>query len=446
MAARVVARSRLVGLTEDSVVLHTLAAAADEDAEQYFQLANLRTLFSIDSATGSDLDERAAEIQPATIQRRGALFASSASYQFTRDGIVGTTVINAGAVVYAEDSEGPVRYRTTAPITVLPGNSTASGPIVAMVAGARGNAAVGSIVKLGTRVPGIISGRNPADLTNGRDRESDEQFRARLKLYVQSLSRGTPTAVRSFSLGVALPDGRRVLFCRVVEPVPATGRYTVFIDDGTGFAEEFNSDFLAADDTLLNPAAGGETDVFTSRRPVRDDGSFVFKVNATPLVRGTDYQLNTASGQVELLAPLSPGDIAAARYRYYTGLVQECQRVIDGDPADPVGHPGVRAAGTLALVRPASPVFQELSAVLDVASDFDFDTVLAEVEAALSGYVNNLDVGEPVIVAKLVELAMQVQGALNFQITALSGSFPPVDQVVGAGQVARILSAAVVVT
>lgn len=437
MAARVIARSRLVGLLRDSVIFHVLAAAADEDAEQYFQMANLRTLFSIDSATGSDLDERAAEIQPSTIQRRKALFASGL-YQLTRDGTVGTTNIGAGTVVFAEDSEGPIRYRTTAPAAITPGNSVVSVGIVALVAGERGNAQPGTISKLGTRIPGIISGTNLGALTNGRDREGDDQFRARLKLHVQSLSRGTPTAIRGFALGVQLPDNRRVLFCRVVEPIAPTGQFSVYIDDGTGLVDEFNSSFLAVDDVMIPSASGGETDVFTTRRPIRDDGSFVFKINSAVRVRGVDYELNAPAGQVELAVPLSPGDVAAARYRYYTGLIQETQRVIDGDPADPVGHPGVRAAGTLAVVKPANAVFQVVAANIAVASDFDFVTVVANVKTAITRYIDNLEIGEPVIVAKLIEVAMQVDGVLNFQITNLSGSFPAVDQVMGSNQVARI--------
>ena len=59
MVARVVARSRLVGVTRNSTVFHVMAGSAEEDAEQYFEMSRLRAVFSIDKATGSDLDERA---------------------------------------------------------------------------------------------------------------------------------------------------------------------------------------------------------------------------------------------------------------------------------------------------------------------------------------------------------------------------------------------------
>ncbi len=446
MVARVIARSTLVGLLRNSVVFHTLAAAADEDAEQYFQLSNLRAVFSIDKATGSDLDERAAEIQPANIKRRESIFANG-DMNFRREGTVGPLNIPAGTTVAAEDTEGQIKYRTNAAATIVDGLDIVTGvSVTALEAGARGNAAANAIIQLVSRVPGVTAAFNPSAFANGQDRESDPSFRARLKLFVQALSRGTPTAVRSFALNVQLTDGRRVLFASVVEPITPTGDYEVFIDDGTGTVDEFDETFLAVDDVLINPALGGEINLFTTNRPIRDDGSFSLEINAAPVVRGVDYFLNQANGQIELATALSAGDIVTARYRNFIGLIQETQRVIDGDVAALVTHPGVRAAGTRAIVKSAAAVFQTLTANAAVAEDFDVGTVTDEVEVALQGYINGLDIGQSVIVAELVERAMAVNGMFNFQIGDLSGTFPAVDQFILPNQVARILSANLTIT
>lgn len=446
MIARVVARSSLVGIVRNSVVFHLLAAAADEDAEQYFQLANLRAIFSIDKATGSDLDERAAEIQPGTLTRRQSIFASG-EIAFKRNGTIGNLLIPAGSAVAAEDTEGQIKYRTTAAATILAGSDTVIAvPVVALEAGSRGNASPLTVIQLVSRIPGVIATYNTAAFTNGQDRESDESFRARLKLYVQSLSRGTPVAVRSFALNVQLIDGRRVLYAKVVEPISPTGDYDVYIDDGTGTVDEFDNTYIFALDTLINPAIGGEFNVFTSQRPIRDDGGFAAFKNAVPMVRGVDYELNSANGQVELTAPLVALDIITANYRYYTGLIQETQRVIDGDPATFLTHPGVRAAGTRAIVRAAVPVFQTLAANAAIQSDYNASNVIEEVEATILRYINTLDIGQSVIVAEIVERAMAVPGMFNFQISDLSGTFPAVDQFILPNQVARIVSASLVVS
>lgn len=447
MIARVIARSGLKGLVRNSVVFHLLAAAADEDALQYFEMAKLRLLFSIDSATGSDLDERAAEIAPGTIKRRESLFASGET-TLGRTGTTGILTIPAGTLVGAEDEDGQISYRTTVSTDIIDTTDTVTGvPVVALEAGARGNAVALTVVQLLTRVPGLVSVVNPSDFVNGQDREDDESFRARLKLYVQALSRGTVTAIESFALGVQLVDGRRVLFAHVVEPITPSGTYEVYIDDGTGNVDEFEETFLASDDTLINPALGGEINLFTTQKPIRElSTALTAEKNAVPLVRGVDYELNVANGQLELAVALVAGDVVTARYSNFSGLIQETQRVIDGDRSTLLTHPGVRAAGTRAIVMEPGVAIQTLAANVSVRADFDVEIVIEEVVAVLQAYINGLDIGQSVIAAEIIERAMKVDGMFNFQISELSGTFPAVDQFILPNQVARIVSANLQIT
>jgi uncharacterized phage protein gp47/JayE len=448
MIARVIARSRLVGLVRNSVVFHILAAAADEDAEQYYQMANLRLIFSIDTATGSDLDERAREIKPSTISRHTSLFAST-ELTFGRTGTVGTVNIPAGSIVAASDALGQVKFRTTVAAQITDGNSIEPGvTCVALEAGARGNVDDNTINQFVSRIPGVTTVTNPSEVSNGRDRESDSQFRARLKQHVQSLSRGTIPAVESFSSNVQLVDGRRVLFSKVVEPVLPTGSYEIYIDDGTGTSSEHEETFWTTDDVLINPAIGGELNLFTTLKPIRDDNTtYPFKlwINGILQTRGTDYELNAATGQVEFPNTTPPkiaaGDNVTARYQNYVGLIQETQKVIDGVVGGTLSYPGVRAGGVQAIVKPARVAWQELSASASVLEDYDPEQVIDDVEAAVLEYINGLDIGAHVIVAEIIERAMAVDGMFNFQISNLSGTFPAVDQIILPYQVARIVSA-----
>ena len=288
MVARVVARSSIAGLTRNSVVYHILAAAADEDAETYFQLARLRDLFSIDRATGSDLDERAREIQPAVVSRQQALYATG-NVVFSRPGTTGTIAIPAGTVVAAASpTGGSIRFRTTAAGSILNlASASAPVPVTALVAGADGNVVAGTVVQFVTRIPGVTTVTNGAAFSNGRNRESDEDFRARLKAWTRSLARGTVAAVESAVRGARLPDGARVVFSKVAEDAFTPGVVRVYIDDATGSVESFDSAYIAAPDTILAAALGGERRVFTSARPIRDDGSFALFVNAVAQTRGT---------------------------------------------------------------------------------------------------------------------------------------------------------------
>lgn len=451
MGARVVARSRLAGLVRNSATYHVIAAAATEFAEAYVQLARMRSLFSIDKATGSDLDERAAEIVGNVITRRAALYASG-TVVFSRPGTVGTVTIPAGTLIAAQDASGLVKYRTTAAASITAGNTvSAAVSVVAVEAGARGNVEAGTINKLVTRVAGVTAVTNSAKYSNGRSRESDRDFRARLKDYVQALARGTPRALEGFARNVILTDGRRVVFARAVEPAIPNGIVELFIDDGTGAVETYDSTYIASPDAFLT-ATGGERDIFTTEAAIRDDGSFVLRINGVAQVRGVDYELNPALGQIELSTAsyptgLTAGDTCEADYRFYTGLIQQTQRVIDGDDALPLAFPGVRPSGQMVLVKAPSTVFQTLAAAITVDSDYDVTEVAAAVASAIQDYVNGLNIGAHVIAAEIVSAAMNVNGVSNFRITSLTGSLPPVaDQVILPNQVARITSASISIT
>ena len=438
MIARVVSRSNLSGLTDNNVFFHVVAAASDEDAEQYFQMARLQELFSIDRATGSDLDERAREIVPNNTSRRGSITASG-SVIFSRPTTTGTVTIPAGTVVSATDADGIIRYRTLVSVNIDAG-LTASNPtsIVALEGGIRSNVGPGAINVLTSSIPGVSAVTNVGALTNGRDRESDDRFRARKKALVQAISRGTPTAIRGFALNVQLSDGRAVLFARVVEPITPTGVVEVLIDDGSGTPvggvndiDETFAEGVGPAETVLNPAAGGERDVFTQNKPWAlgaDPGSTpaVF-VNAVQ-IPDTDYEFNEALGQVTFDTALTAGDIVTINYSFYTGLIAATQQVIDGDPLDPVSFPGVRAGGIKAVVVGAGVLNIEMTVRVVVDRGFSVANVQDQVETAIVEYINNLDIGEHVIIAEICSRAMAISGVTDFRILTIGGSGPAASQ------------------
>jgi len=450
MVARVVARSDLTGLTLNSVIYHLIGAASNEDAEQYFQMSRLRDLFAIDKATGSDLDARAAEIVPGTIKRREALKGSTTSV-FSRPGIVGTTAIPSGSIVAAVDALGQIKFQTTSAGSILAG-SMDSAPIsvVAIEAGTRGNVAAGSIVQFVSRIAGVTSVTNGTAISNAQDRESDEAFRARIRAYVQALSRATPTAIESFANSVTLADGRRVLFANLKEPIIPNGTTQLYIDDGTGNVDESDDTFITTPEVVLASAVGGEVQAFSGQKPIRDDGSFVLEVDTgggyVVQVNGVDYDFNTAQGKVVFTTASYPtglgtGDAVRMTYRYYTGLIQETQKVVDGDPLNPLVYPGVRGGGVQVYVLPPTLVTQSIIASVSVLGGFDTTTVAAEVGTVIQDYINNLPIGADVIVSEIIERAMGVTGMFNFRFTTLTGSTPPADQVILDDQVARITAA-----
>lgn len=445
MVARVVARSELQKLRRNSVVFHILAAAANEDANIYFQLARLRELFSIDKASGSDLDERAREIQPGTITRVTEIYSTTV-VQLSRPGTVGTILIPAGSVVAASDGQGKINYSTIAAVSITPGNTlSAAVGVISAIAGARANVSIGEINQLVTRVPGVTGVSNPSAATNGRDRELDDQFRQRIKDHVNSLSRGTLKAIEAFARAVRLSTGQTVLFSKVVKPIVPTGFIFCYIDDGSGSAETSDSTFVGGipeEDVILAAAAGGETELLTNQRPIRDDPALIFRVNDVVVIRGTDWEIDPTRGQIELLpagafpAGLTTGDKAAANYRYYTGLIAEVQRVITGDPSNPITYPGVEAGGITTLVRAATADFQTLTSKVTALQGFELDQVSDEIRTVIQSYINSLGIGEAVILSEIIQRAMGVSGVYNFKVLTMNGS-TPADQTVLPNKAAR---------
>lgn len=445
LVARTVARSRLTGLVKSSGVVHLLASFANEASEVYFQMARLRDVFSIDLATGSDLDKRAAEIQPGTITRRGAL-AATTDVHLVRSTSSGYLPIDVGTIVSARDTAGEIRFRTIAPSGIFDGSTVSPAiQVVALERGTRANVVANAITTVVTRIATVTSAYNPTAVLNGADREKDPEFRARLKAYIASLPRGTPQAIESAALALRSPTGQRVLFAKVREPNPPTGTVSLYIDDGTGNIETFSSATLTSPETVVASAAGGEEDLQLISWPVRDDGSFVLTLDAVPLVRNTDFWLNATSGSIHLAVPLTTGQVVVAAYRHYTGMIQAVQRVINGIRGLRQ-LPGIRAAGIRVAVLSPTRVLQSVSANATVAADFDVAAVIAAVVVAIQEYINGLDIGATVIVAEIIERAMAVPGMLDFELQSLTGSSPPRNQIILSSQIARVNASSILIT
>jgi hypothetical protein len=241
-----------------------------------------------------------------------------------------------------------------------------------------------------------------------------------------------------------------VLFANLKEPIIPDGTVQLYIDDGSGSVDEFDDTFITTPEVVIASAIGGEVQAFSGQKPIRDDGSFILEVDTgggyVVQVIGVDYDFNTAQGKVVFTAASYPtglgtGDAVRMTYRYYTGLIQETQKVVDGDPLNPLVYPGVRAGGIQVYTLPPTLVSQNVTASISVLGGFDTTTVAAEVGTVVQDYINNLPIGADVIVSEIIERAMGVTGMFNFRFQILTGSAPPADQVILDDQVARITAA-----
>lgn len=347
--------------------------------------------------------------------------------------------ISAGTTIQAPPtvSERAKNYTTQQPAFILAGNLF-SNEILAKASdsGTSGNVGVGRVTKF-VGAPPFGGGRvqNTTNMGGGTNRESDERYRARGLERIQTLSRGTPRAIRGNSIGIADPEtGQRVTSSNLQEDFDLD-EVIVYIDDGTGLDPDTSplpsdsldagislgatslglndgSDFpssgfllIEAEGTnavelvevlshpqpnvlnLVAPTAGAHgagaivnfVDVVSA---AAETGQRRFRFQNFPVVRGTDrifvkpaadvwaqlardteYTLNKGTGEFIVLdtAGLAAGTQIVAHYQYYTNLIAEVQKVLEGDVNDPVNYPGVKAAGIILSVE--APIIKELPCV-----------------------------------------------------------------------------------
>lgn len=522
--ARVVARAGITDVGDTSIVKHLVAACARMVDEAYYQMTRLRDLFSLDRASGEDLDERVKDYIPSGIKRKAATKAAG-SVVFSRTGTTGTVNVPVGTRVRTASS---VLFQTTEQAQILNGQTTAVAvAAVAVAAGVAGNVGSGTVVYFESKPAGVDFVTNPSPFTAGTDRETDDALRARVRLYVRGLARSTVAALEGAAQNVVLDSGQSCVFAKAVENQVNLGNVILYIDDGSGTAEavatiatpaaavdtatiaqpynitngqtlnvEVNGDpqvvtFQGADfaipgagtaaevatritadltgatggvatgnkakittdkigdlatlkvtggtangvlgfpttevagigDTLtagLDPddeAVGGEEYLYFSSPPVKDTNPIpVTSSTRGALTRDVHYTLNPASGQLKMTPALAAGELVAAGYTHYTGLIQEVQKVVDGDPLDRLNYPGVRAAGVLVRVLPPTVRLINIEGVLTILEGYDRETVADVANDAVAAYLNSLGISNDVLLAEIIARVMAISGVRNFSL------------------------------
>lgn len=132
--------------------------------------------------------------------------------------------------------------------------------VTAALAGSDGNIPALSISGTTAWVSPPFTGARATNLTKfttGKDRESDDELRDRIKNHIQSLSRGVKQAILTAIVGLVDPvTAKRIVSANVVLPQSEAGPVKVYIDDGTGYEPSFSSKGF---EELVSNASGGET-------------------------------------------------------------------------------------------------------------------------------------------------------------------------------------------
>jgi len=578
MVAYTQTRTAITDFTPGSVIRTILESAALEDDEQYFQMVQLLDMFSINTASGADLDRRMADFNLFRLSAQKAFgkvrFADTSvkTSQVAIDAVVGTALVTvvdstpfpvvgfpytirigegtstvqdvdvtannttggeltldattpltdsisvgntvtlvtgavsrlftAGAGVEAPATAvAPTkRYTTQESATIVAGNILSNLVLVqANAAGALGNTGTNTITKFTGGAP--FTGAtvlNPNPIEGGLEFQSDDDFREVALNQLQALSRGTPLALKTSSVGATDPEtGQRVESANIIEDFD-NDLVLVYIDDGTGLdadtsgtgssslavaligaesvVEVQDGSVFPSNGTILieDDGSGGAAELLAfksknNNQLTLDDGVTVFGAHAIgaivnvvdvissateanqrrfklqnfpvvvstnkvftktltgdwiTLVEDTDYILNHGTGELQIIDPfgLLSGTQIVASYDYYTNLIALVQKILEGDPDDPVNFPGVKAAGVFLRVLEPVAVFINVRASITASDGFLEDDLQAPVRRAIEDYINSRKIGEDVIVSRMIDVAFTVAGLRDITITTPSSN------------------------
>jgi len=179
-----------IDLSENSRLLRFLEIVAKREDELWQMAEDAYYAGFIDFATGSSLDFLAALVGYKRIEARRA----SGSVTFSRSTPATTDIIIPRGTRVAT-ADGSVVFKTTEAVVLTAGSTSVDAPIEAVEAGANGNVAANTITKIVDPISGIESVNNENPTSGGRDAETDEEFRYRIKTTIQSLGKATLDAI-----------------------------------------------------------------------------------------------------------------------------------------------------------------------------------------------------------------------------------------------------------
>jgi uncharacterized phage protein gp47/JayE len=105
-------------------------------------------------------------------------------------------------------------------------------------------------------------------------------------------------------------------------------------------------------------------------------------------------------------------------YRYNTGLIAEANRIIYGDPRDPVTYPGVGAAGSTVFVR--EPLVRRVQISIDCRfnTGVPFAQAAEQVRTSVSSLINSNDVGSSIAISSIIGVVNSIPGVRAVAISS----------------------------
>ncbi len=424
--AKMLARTELTDVVEGSSLWFEAFTTAEELAHTEFRLQQLRNSFYLQSSdlVGDALVERGNELPVNAVPKLGKTSASGTVMQVYRKDAVAVQTLPAGSIFRRTDGVN-LYYKTIVPYTFAIGVVGIDNIyVVCTEQGAQGNAPAG-VIATGQGLPDWVIGvANTLPITNGSDGETDEQYRARLLLYLSSLARSQRSALEFLGTSFIALDGSRCRFAKCFTDNKTPGYVELVVDDGTDLSTAAQTGpliqgIVPTGGQTIFPHAGPATEPIQTMKLVRGAQTLI-------LQNGVDMFSYPELGYIEALRglPKSPaaGDVyyiggnGASAYSTFTGIISELQQAVNGNVADPVALPGWKAEGVRVRVVPPDVIYVSMDLVVVPVNNVSLAELQAEVLVSTIEFMASLGPGEPLYIAQLINVLTDNPNLLNVRV------------------------------
>tara|TARA_Y100001938_G_C8096832_1_gene438694 strand:+ start:3619 stop:4950 length:1332 start_codon:yes stop_codon:yes gene_type:complete len=405
-------RTQADDIAEGSVLYTLLQSVAGELANQERYIEKVRDSYFLNSAAGTLLDERCAELPPGGVVRRGASPSSGAVLRVTRsEPLDNPLVIPAGSQV---GTSSGTAFQLTVDAVIPAGDAAISGVhVVSTSSGEATNADIGAITEILDMPTEIVSVSNPVATTNGADRESDAKLINRATLYLSSLARTTPRALEWATLSFIASDGSVFRYAAVAEDPFEPGVSRVYVDDGSGTLGNNIQDGAANAGSVPDGEYATITHEYPATAPLT--GNQITVTRNGVVVEGISI-ISLPERGIAYVTGAQAGDIwTVDNYQKYVGILKELQDEIEGNVDSPDRMTGFRAAGCRVLVVPVASVGVRMRVVVKAQAGRPVNVLQEAVRTRIHDYLLSLDPGEEMIVSRMTQQCLDLEGLADIQ-------------------------------
>jgi uncharacterized phage protein gp47/JayE len=396
LISKVIARTDVSDVSVGSTLFTILNAVSLEVANTESRMANIRKGFSLENATGEDLDQRVSELPPNGIRRKSGTSASGSVLKITRN-IDTNDVLTIPTGSTVQRGDDGIIYTIPYPVVFEAGVTEVTDIyVVCQTPGAIGNALPDTIDTIVSMPAQVNSVTNEINITNGQDEESDTSLRQRALRYVNSLGRVSKSSLEFLGTSFIGSNNDSFKFASIYEDPTRPAYSELIVDDGTGLKDPGIVNILSREYTIGSDGVNFLTHERPAIAPLNTGNIVIERDGGIIELTESDYISIPERGIVYFNDNvLQADDIVTLRgIRVYQGLIAELQNEIEGNVNRGTIMTGFRAAGCRVRVLP--PLITDFSIKVGITPrpDVDFNSLKIEVTNAVNDFVNNLDIGQ----------------------------------------------------